>query len=93
MNFSYIGLLFLVIFIHLTTITSVAAGKRSFGNKNSPAGLLLFAQTFPKSCSYPTFRAEMQMKEAGQVLTGSWRREGPEVLLSQAGIPWPTSKH
>lgn len=49
MNFSYIGLLFLVIFIHLTTITSVAAGKRSFGNKNSPAGLLLFAQVLQLS--------------------------------------------
>lgn len=71
------------IFIHLTTITSVAAGKRSFGNKSSPLGLLPFAQTLSRSCSYPTVRAEMQMKEVGQVLTGFWIREGPEVLLGK----------
>lgn len=69
--------------MRLTTITSIAAGKRSFGNKNSPPELLLFTQTFPKSYSYPTVRAEMQMKGLGQVLTGSWRREGPEVLSAK----------
>lgn len=71
------------VFVHLTTITSVAAGKRSFGNKSSPPGLLPFAQTLPRSCSHPTVRAEVQMKAVGQVLTGFWIREGPEVLLGK----------
>lgn len=51
-----------------------------------------FAQAFPKSCSYPTVRAKMQMKGMGQALTGSWRREGPKILLSQAGIHWHASQ-
>lgn len=80
------------IFIHLTTITSVAASKRSFGNKSSPPRLLPFAQTLPRSCSYPS-----QSRDADER-----SRTGPDWVLDkgrarsiawQTGIHWHTSKH
>lgn len=92
MKLSAIGLLFLV---YLSTYHNhlCSCREEKLWEQNQPSRASAFCPDVPKSCSYPTVSAKMQMKGAGQVLTGSWRREGPEVLLSQAGIHWHTPKH
>lgn len=74
--FCWSSVFFVCVFIQLITITSIAAGGRTFGAFDS-------AQAFPEPCSHPTVRTKMQMKGVWQALTGSWRGEGRKVLLNQ----------